>query len=679
MRAILGITVSLILASQATAAPVAVIPNGGPSAGSLSVINPATGRVERNLMTAIAPTAGITNASFAITNTGDHAAVLSYAGLYILSVVNLSTGRITGQQELSFVPPRGGPLGGGIEPMIAANPKLSVLYLGYLDASRNFHIQTVDPATLHVILESNLGAHGGLSMTVSPDGETIYLSGYGYASVAAVRASNLKLIGTVPLSDQCCAAVSPDSSTLYVAAGNYPDMAVTVVDTATFQVTQTLPLVGVSVLFGLAISPGGSQLYMPGQANFQGTDIFTLDLATQALMAVPVAVNGGIAVSPDGTVYVGNTSNNIQDGSQVLVFDPASQSVTGTLSAYGYGPFAPNPTGSRLYYLNQQSSTMAATAPPPEPIVLGAAATGQLDSAAYDAINNLLLVADTANNIEVLDARTFEPAGRLFVPLLNSTNPYMTASGGSGFVTFVGPVSATQGCDCAQVLRFDPGSLQLTGAVTLLNNANDNLISYSQPAMSGSTLYVPLSASQNGGPVRLAGSAGAPSAGAPNSAIAVIDTLQMKLVALWPFQALPLLGLTPGSGVAYAVVPAGSILDLDEIDLSTGKIALQVQVPGAGGSTYSNPAVSPDGSTIYFSSNNTLYTLNAQTLAITNTVAGIGLTSLTVSPDGNYLYGGTPVPCQDCSEQIVSTSSLQVIGTIPVSTAYPQPVLFLGK
>jgi hypothetical protein len=82
-------------------------------------------------------------------------------------------------------------------------------------------------------------------------------------------------------------------------------------------------------------------------------------------MAVPVAVNGGIAVSPDGTVYVGNTSNNIQDGSEVLVFDPASQSVTGTLSAYGYGPFALNSTGSRLYYLNQQSSTLAATAPPP--------------------------------------------------------------------------------------------------------------------------------------------------------------------------------------------------------------------------------------------------------------------------------------------------------------------------
>ena len=117
---------------------------------------------------------------------------------------------------------------------------------------------------------------------------------------------------------------------------------------------------------------------------------------------------------------------------------------------------------------------------------------------------------------------------------------------------------------------------------------------------------MPFSSSLNGGPVRFDGSASASSTSVPNSAIGVIDTLQMKLLALWPFQGLPLLGLAPGHGVAYAVVPAGSILNLDEIDLSTGKITLQVQVPGGGGSTYSNPAVSPDGGIIYFSSNNTL-------------------------------------------------------------------------
>ena len=433
-------------------------------------------------------------------------------------------------------------------------------------------------------------------------------------------------------------------------------MALTVVKAATLQVTQTVPFASVSVVFGLAISPDGSQLYLPGQANFQGTDIFTLDLPTQAVMAVPAVVRGNIAVSPGGTVYVGN-------GSGVVVFDPASQSVTGTLSAFSNGSLALNSTGSELYFLNEYSSTLAATGPPPQQAVLDIAATGVLSSAAYDATNNLLLVADTANNLEVLDARTFELAGQLFIPDLSGA--YLTAWGGSGF--------ATMGV-LPQVLRFDPVSLQVTGTVSLRNRIYDT-ISYSQPVMSGSTLYVPFAFTANGGPIMFA------DASVPANGIAVIDTIRMKLVATWPFRALPLLGLNPGRGVAYAVVPAGQqMLDLDKIDLSTGEITRQVHIPGQNTSdTYSNPAVSQDGSTIYFSTNNILYAFNAQTLAITSTVTGIGLTNLTVSPEGNFLYGGTPVPCEDCSEQIVSTFSLKVIGTIPVSTAYPEPALFLGN
>jgi len=153
----------------------------------------------------------------------------------------------------------------------------------------------------------------------------------------------------------------------------------------------------------------------------------------------------------------------------------------------------------------------------------------------------------------------------------------------------------------------------------------------------------------------------------------------MKHVATWPFPSLPLIGLAQGASVAYAAFPAGDRkLDLEEIDLSTGMIVANAQVPGAA-SYSSNPAVSPDGSTVYLFSGNTLYTFNAQTLAITNAVTGAGLTNLAVSPDGSYLYGGTPVPCTDCSEQVISTSTLRVAGTIPVSTAYPVPALFVGN
>ena len=139
-------------------------------------------------------------------------------------------------------------------------------------------------------------------MTVSPDGQTIYLSGYGYAAETAVQASNTRLIGTVPLSQPCCAAVSPDSSTLYVVAGSYLGMAVTVVDTATLQVTQSVPLASISVLFGLAISPDGSQLYLPAQVKFHE--------ATNNLLLVADTHNfevlDALAFQPTGQLFVPN-------------------------------------------------------------------------------------------------------------------------------------------------------------------------------------------------------------------------------------------------------------------------------------------------------------------------------------------------------------------------------------
>jgi len=157
----------------------------------------------------------------------------------------------------------------------------------------------------------------------------------------------------------------------------------------------------------------------------------------------------------------------------------------------------------------------------------------------------------------------------------------------------------------------------------------------------------------------------------------------MTLKAIWPFNALLLLGLAAGGQAAYAVVPgANQELNLDRIDLNTGQIVTHVQIPGLNtAGIYSNPAASPDGTTVYFSNNNTLYTFNAKTLALTNTVPGIGLVNLTVSPDSDYLYGATPA-CSGCavqySAEIVSTSSLTLVGTMP-SAYQPAPALFLGN
>jgi DNA-binding beta-propeller fold protein YncE len=289
-----------------------IIPNGAAGVGSLSVINPATGMIERSLVTAVSGSP-ISNSSFAIMNAAGSAAVLAASSsAYLLSVVNLSTGKITAQRELSNPRPPS-------RALIAANPKTSFLYLTYRDASGDAHILKISPVTLGVIDDANLGTGAGLFATVSPNGQTVYLTGYNLPKVTAVNASNLKAIGTVSLSGAWAAVVSPDSSTLYVANGQYPNIAVTYIDAATVKITQTVPLTSVSGVFGLAISADGSQLYMPAQANYQGTGIFTLDLATQALMSVVVAVSGNIAASPDGTVVgrVGATRRAPRSGAQI--------------------------------------------------------------------------------------------------------------------------------------------------------------------------------------------------------------------------------------------------------------------------------------------------------------------------------------------------------------------------
>lgn len=657
MRIILGEILLALLAFHAPGAVRTIIPNGGAAVGNLSVINPATGAIERSLVTAIS-SSPINNGTFVITNTGDSVAVLGISSIaYLLSVLNLSTGKITAQHELS-VPLPPAPAG------IAANPKTSFLYLTYEDSINDTHIQKIDATTLGVILDSNLGANAGQSMTVSPDGQTIYLTGLGYPEVAAVNASTLKLIGAVPLSNSWDAAVSPDSSTLYVANGKYPDVAMSYVDAVTLQVTQTVPMDSVSLIFALAISADGSDLYIAGQANFQGTDIFTLDIAAQALTSVSVGVVGNIAVSPGGTVYVG-------DGSDVVVFDPAAQLVKATYPVYGNGQLALNSAGTELYFLNEFSSSLEETGATPSQTAVAKAATGYLSGVAYDSTNNLLLVADSANNVEVLNAGTLLPAGHISIP--NLAYAFLNASGGSGFATSSTP----------QIFRFDPVSLQVTGTATLPGGDANYLWNYSQPVLSGSALYVPYQRSQNGGPRSGSGASTPSPEAAPNTGIGVIDTAQMTLVAIWPFETLPLLGLAPGGQMAYAVVPgANQVLVLAQINLSTGQIVAHAQIPGLNISgIYSNPAVSPDGSTIYFSNNNALYTFNAKTLEITNTVTGIGLVNLTVSPDGDYLYGATP-QCNDCaveySWQIVSVSSLEVVGTTP-SAYQPGPVLFLGN
>src|SRR6516165_7217959 len=72
-----------------------------------------------------------------------------------------------------------------------------------------------------------------------------------------------------------------------------------VIDTATNQISATVPLPSMSNPFDAAIAPDRKKVYITGQNGF----VFVLDTATNTVAANPIVVGGltaGIAVAPDG-------------------------------------------------------------------------------------------------------------------------------------------------------------------------------------------------------------------------------------------------------------------------------------------------------------------------------------------------------------------------------------------
>jgi len=151
-------------------------------------------------------------------------------------------------------------------------------------------------------------------------------------------------------------AVSPDGAHLYVT--NQSDNAVTVINTATNNVTET---VAVGALpFGVAVSPDGAHAYV---TNTYGNTVSVIDTNSSSptyntvTVTIPVGTYPyGVAVSPDSSlVYVTNGNNYT-----VSVISTATNTVTETV-AVGIIPagVGVSPDGSRIYVTNSLAATVS--------------------------------------------------------------------------------------------------------------------------------------------------------------------------------------------------------------------------------------------------------------------------------------------------------------------------------
>jgi outer membrane autotransporter protein len=133
---------------------------------------------------------------------------------------------------------------------------------------------------------------------------------------------------------------------------NHADNTVSVIDTATQAVTDTIP-VG-TVPYGAAVTPDGLHAYVSNHGN---NTVSEIDTVTNAIVTIAVgSMPAGIAVTPDGLhAYVANFA----DGT-VSVIDTATQAVVNTIAA-GTNPLgvAVTPDGLHAYVANNGNSTVS--------------------------------------------------------------------------------------------------------------------------------------------------------------------------------------------------------------------------------------------------------------------------------------------------------------------------------
>jgi len=173
---------------------------------------------------------------------------------------------------------------------------------------------------------------------------------YSVALVSVTLVLYLTIVSSTALADT---EQTASSAGAYAYITNYDDQTVSVIDTVTNTVTDTVP-VGRDP-YGIAVSPDGTKAYVTNQAI---NTVSIIDIPTKKVTSQVKVGNypWGIAVNPAGTkVYVANCDSNT-----VSVIDTATNTVKATVPV-GKWPagVAVNPSGTKVYVTNILSNDLS--------------------------------------------------------------------------------------------------------------------------------------------------------------------------------------------------------------------------------------------------------------------------------------------------------------------------------
>ena len=178
------------------------------------------------------------------------------------------------------------------------------------------------------------------SIAVTPDGHKVYVANCvgDKVSVIHTATNTVTTIKDPSFSEAVGVAVTPDGRTVYVVNNgpNFDGNTVSVIDTATNRVTETITLPDGKGPNAVAVTPDGSQVYVNNDSDIGGVSVIAT--ATNTVGSIPT-VDGfttGVAVTPDGRkVYAVNGHSD-----NVSVIATATNMVVGSPIPVGKFPAA---------------------------------------------------------------------------------------------------------------------------------------------------------------------------------------------------------------------------------------------------------------------------------------------------------------------------------------------------
>jgi YVTN family beta-propeller protein len=219
-------------------------------------------------------------------------------------------------------------------------------------------ISVIDTAANAVLTTINVGG-GPIFPAITPDGKSLYVPRFFSGTVVMVSTATNSVTATIAVGGiPGAVAITPDGAHAYVLNIG----SVSVIDTATNTVVQsivvnTAPL-GFFPLSGIAITPGGSNVYVAG-GSFGNVSVIAT-AGNTVVATIPLASAAGLGITPDGSrVYVSELT-----GGAVSVVDTATNTVEPSTIPVGSNPLgvAVTPDGAFVYVTNLTGNTVSVIA-----------------------------------------------------------------------------------------------------------------------------------------------------------------------------------------------------------------------------------------------------------------------------------------------------------------------------